>query len=70
MTTHDGDGLIEIHASRYDRTEDLKLLDIKFEVKKEKFRKAKVGMGAFQHEVVLFPVGGFLSNPLIIMLMI
>jgi hypothetical protein len=57
MTTHDGQGLVEIRASHYDSRDELRLLDIKFEVKKEKFRRADVGMGAFKHEVILFPIG-------------
>ena len=65
MTTSDGKVTLTIYET-YSRwsswsskfiERDLPLYSRSFNVKKTDFRKTKVGMGAFEHEVILYPIG-------------
>lgn len=65
MTTSDGKVSLTISETRREwsswrsgfiETEE-ELYSIAFSVKKTDFRKTKVGMGAFEHEVILYPIG-------------
>lgn len=57
MTTCDGKASIAIRATHYNYAGELKLFDWTLEVKRDKFVKSKIGIGAFQQEVIAFPIG-------------
>ena len=65
MTTSDGKVTLTIYETDIEwsfwRSEfietEVKLYSASFNVKKQDFRKTKVGIGAFEHEVILCPVG-------------
>jgi hypothetical protein len=64
MTTASGMLELEISETRHDFSmyggmseRNLSLFSTRMAVPRSSFRRAKVGLGAFEHEVILFPIG-------------
>lgn len=55
MTTSDGGVILTISYTAYNK--EIVLKEIYRKVKKSDFQKAKVGLGPFQREVILYPIG-------------